>query len=392
LIEVESGTELVIDLKFFPLVWDGFWRRPIRSVLTAICIGIAFVLLGLLEGVNAGFERAIENARRDVLAVQTRVRGGANMPISSIDDIRQVPGVRDVAQRYYFVGSHGDAVGLAAIATLPDIFFGFIPGLVVTQESLDAMSINRSGMLATTPMLDELGWEIGDTVTWRSDIQKTDGTGDWEFTILGEIATPQTNAPAFFAVINYGYLDEYRAQDRGTAEMFYVGIDDPTRARATSRAIDSIFANSSHETRTRSQQARAEQQANQMGDVKFLTNAVMGAVVFMLAILTGNTLRQSLQDRSREFALLKSVGYSDARLLSLAFAEALLLYIPPALIGLGIARLLAPMWRETFGNIYVSATVAAAGLLCAVCLALLGSALPAWSLSRTPAAHALRKG
>lgn len=378
-------------MQFFPLVWAGLWRRPTRSILTAICIVIAFVLLGLLEGVNAGFERAIANARRDVLVVQTRVRGGANMPISLIDEIREVPGVKDVAQRAYFIGRQGDAVGLAALATLPDIFFRLVTGLVTTEESLDTMRSTRAGMLVTVPMMEELDWKVGDTITLRSDILKTDGTGDWSFEIAGAIATPRANTPAYFAVINYDYLDEYRAKDRGTAEIFYVSIADATKAIATSRAIDDIFANSPHETRTRSQQARAEVQASQMGDVKFFTNAIMGAVLFTLAVLTGNTLRQSLQDRSREFALMKAVGYSGGHVLSLAFAEALLLYLPPALLGLGIARLLAPLWREAFGSIFVSSAVVAAGLICAACLAFIGAALPAWTLSRMPVASALGK-
>ena len=128
-----------------------------------------------------------------------------------------------------------------------------------------------------------------------------------------------------------------------------------------------------------------------MGDVKFLTNAVMGAVLFTLALVTGNTLRQSLHDRSREFAVLKAMGYSGAHVLSLAFAEALLLCLPPALIGLGIARLLAPLWQEAFGRIVVSPGVALAGLGCAACLAFIGAALPASSLARIPVALALGK-
>ncbi len=71
-------------MKFFPLVWAGLWRRPVRSILTAICIAIAFVLLGLLQGVNAGFDRAIASSQRDMLITRTRVRGGHNMPISAI--------------------------------------------------------------------------------------------------------------------------------------------------------------------------------------------------------------------------------------------------------------------------------------------------------------------
>lgn len=378
-------------MKFLPLVWAGLWRRPVRSILTSICIVIAFVLLGLLQGVNAGFDRAIANARRDVLAVQTRVRGGGLMPVSSVEEIRKIPGVRDVAQRAYFIGNQGDAMGLAALATLPDVFFRLIPGLVASDDALDAMRSTRAGMLVTAPMMEALDWSIGDTVTLRSETLKTDGTGDWSFTIVGAIGAPQSNTPVYVGVINYEYLDGYRVQDRGTAEMFYVRIDDPTKAVATGKAIDQLFANSSHETRTRSQQARAESQAKQMGDVKFLTNAVMAAVLFTLAFVAGNTLRQSLQERSREFAVLKAMGYSGNHVLQLAFAEALLLCLPPALLGLGIARLLAPLWQEAFGVIFVSPAVVLAGLICAVGLAFIGVALPASSLSRLPVALALGK-
>jgi hypothetical protein len=61
------------------------------------------------------------------------------------------------------------------------------------------------------------------------------------------------------------------------------------------------------------------------------------------------------------------------------------------LVGLGIARLLAPLWKEDFGSIVVSPAVVAAGLVCAACLAFIGAALPASSLSRTPVAFALGK-
>jgi len=231
-------------------------------------------------------------------------------------------------------------------------------------------------------------WKVGDTVTVRSRSLQMDGNPDWTFNIVGTFTMPAT---AYFGVINYDYFDSNRAADRGTAEMFYVEIQDPTRALAMSAAIDRIFANSSHESRTRSQQERAEARAKQMGDVKLFTNAIMGAVLFTLAFLTGNTLRQSLQDRSREFAVLRAFGYSVNHVLSLAFAEALLLYLPPALVGLGLARLLAPLWKEDFGSIVVSPEVAVMGLSCAAILALVGAALPVWNLSRTPVAGALRK-
>jgi len=373
-----------------PLVWAGLWRRPVRSILTASSIVVAFVLLGLLQGVNTGFEKAIAAANRNFLVTGTRVRGGANMPISAISKIRSVPGVINVAPRAYFMEDDNRSKEnyLAALATEPDLFFRMLSKAKVDKKDLDAMRRTRAGMLITPEALQLFHWKVGDTVTLRSrDLQLT-GNPDWTFNILGTFSMP---VPTYFGVINYDYFDSNRATDRGTAEIFYVEIQDPTRAIATAKAIDRIFANSSHESRTRSQQERAEARARQMGDVALFTNIIMGAVLFTLAFLTGNTLRQSLQDRSREFAVLKALGYSGNQVLGLALAEALTLFVPPALVGLGIARVLAPQWHEAFGFIAVTPEVVVMGLTCAVILAFIGAALPAWTLSRTPVAGALRK-
>jgi len=381
-------------MKLFPLVWAGLWRRPLRSILTCGCIAIAFLLLGLLEGINAGFAKAIAEAHRDLLATYTRVRGGAPMPISAMAKIQSISGVVDVAPRAYFLGSFGEAVPnnmVAALATDPDGFFRIRPGFLVTKEGLSAMHQNRAGMLATPGLLRWFGWKVGDAVTLRSQILKTDGSAEWVFYIVG---TPEaiSDPSATLGIVNYAYLDESRVRDRGTAEMFYERIADPTKAVATAAAIDRIFANSSHETRTRSDQERAQFQAKQMGDVRFFTNAIMGAVLFTLAFLTGNTLRQSIHERIPEFALLKALGYTDSHVLSLALAEALLLYIPPAVLGLLLAYLAAPLAKEDIGSIVVSPAVALAGLACAGLLAIVGVAPPALSLSRMSVTRALRKG
>lgn len=381
-------------MRFLPLVWAGLWRRPLRSVLTAACIAVAFLLLGLLEGVNAGFARAIADAHRDLLVTNTRVRGGAPMPISDMAKIYGVAGVVDVAPRAYFLGYFGDPVpknGVAALATEPQLFFRIRPGFVVPEESLSAMRQNRPGMLATPALLRYFGWKPGDAVMLRSQLLKTDGSRDWTFNIVGTFRALK-DPDASFGIINYSYLDESRAENRGTAEIFYERIADPTRAVATAAAIDRIFANSAHETRTHSDQERAQFQARQMGDVRFFTNAIMGAVLFTLAFLTGNTIRQSIHERIPEFALLKALGYGDGRVLGLAFAEALLLYMPPAALGLLLAYLAAPLAKRDIGAVVVSPALALAGLACAGALALLGVALPALSLARVSVIGALRRG
>jgi putative ABC transport system permease protein len=109
------------------------------------------------------------------------------------------------------------------------------------------------------------------------------------------------------------------------------------------------------------------------------------------AFLTGNTLRQSLNERIPEFGVLKAFGYGDAGVLSVAFGEALLLYLPAAALGLALAYLAAPLAKEDIGAIVVSPTVATAGLLCAGFLAFIGAALPALRISRMSIAASLSK-
>ncbi len=381
-------------MKFLSLVWAGLWRRPARSILTGLCIVIAFLLVGLLDGVNAGFAKVIAEAHRDLLVTDTRVPGGAQLPISAMAKIQGIAGVKEVAQRVHFSGSYGEPTAqnmIAAIATEAGLFFRLRPHFIVAKGGVEAMRETRAGMLASPAMLRHFGWKVGETITVRSQTLKTDGSRDWMFSIVGTFDTAKAPMSSSLAIINYAYLDEYRVENRATADSFYVRIADPTKAVATAAAIDRIFANSSHETRTRSDQERAEFQTKQLGDVAFFTDAIIGAVLFTLAFLTGNTLRQSLHERIPEFAVLKAMGYSDGRILGLAYTEALLLFMPTAALGLGLAYLAAPLAKKDIGIIVVSPAVAMIGLFCAVLLALIGASLPALRLSRMSIVASLSK-
>jgi putative ABC transport system permease protein len=374
-------------MKFLHLVWAGVWRRPARSVLTALSIAVAFLLLGLLEGVNAGFEKAIAESQRDILITDRRMRGGAKMPISSLEKIRAMPGVSEVTLRDYFIGTFGGEDmrnAAAAIATEPEIWLRLRPSFAVSKQHLSAMNADRTGLLATPPLLKQFGWKIGDTVTLRSTMLKLDGSGDWTFHVVGTFDTKIEPTTAGFGLIHYNYLNDSRVTDRDTAEQFTIRIADPTKAMAAAAAIDRYFANSPHETRTRSGEQRAEARAKQLGDISFFTNAIMGAVLFTLVFLTANTLRQSLQERTAEFGVLKSVGFANTHVFAIAVFEALIIYLPPAAFGLLLARIGAPLAKGDFGSVVVSPGVALLGLISAIVLALVSVALPAWHAARLP--------
>ena len=376
-------------MKFLPLIWAGVWRKPVRTIFTALSIAIAFLLIGLLQGVNAGFAKTIAEARLDLLTTDARVRGSPPMPISMVEEIRKVPGVVQVVQRAYFTGVYRPPNDVAGLATEPTAFFELRPGLRTEAKYLDAMSRTRSGMLVTPALMTLFDWHIGDTVTLRSRERKLDGSGDWEFTIVGTFDAVENPNTARVAIINYSYLDEARAMNRGTIERIYIRIDDPTRAIATATAIDRLFENSAHETRTRSDQERAEAETSEMGDIAFFTNAIVAAVLFTLLFVTANMMRQSLRERTAEFGVLKAMGFSDRTCAVLALGEALFVCVTAGALGLGLAALVAPLGRDIVAELTISETVLMRAAICAIALAIVSVALPSWRLYRLPIVQSL---
>jgi putative ABC transport system permease protein len=379
----------IARVKLLPLVWAGIWRKPARSIFTALSIAIAFVLIGLLQGVNAGFAQAIAAASRDFLITNVRVRGSPPMPIAMAEQIRSVPGVVEVVQRAYFVGVYRAPYDVVALATEPRRFFALRPALVVEPRYLDEMERVRIGLLATPALLRMYDWKIGDLVTLRSRALQRNGSGDWAFTVVGTFDSKNDPNTAVLAVMNYAYLDASRVADRGTVDLFYVHISDGTRSVATAAAIDRLFANSAHETRTRSDQERAEANSKQMGDIAFFTNAILGAVLFMLLLLTGNTMRQSVHERIPEFGVLKAMGYSSTKCFALALAEAMAICLLAALVGLALAAALAPLGREVATSIAVSGDVVVRAIGLAILLAIMSVALPSWRVYRLSVVAAL---
>lgn len=373
----------------FTLVWVNLWRKPVRTVLTALSIAMAFLLIGLLQGVNAGFAEAIANARRDVLTTDPRLRGSPPMPIAMMEQIRKLPGVADVAPRSYFMGEYRTPYTIAAIATLPRAWFKLRRQFRVEEPALQAMERTRNGMLITPAMIKQFGWKVGDLLTLRSHELKTDGSGDWEFEIVGIFEALNDPDSAFFTLIDYSYLDDARITNRGTVDRFFVRIADPERSIATAAAIDALFTNSSHQTRTRSDQDRAEAESKRMGDIGFFTNAVLGAVLFMLLFLTANITRQSFLERVPEFGMLKALGFSGGACLRLALAESLCVYLLAAALGLGLATLLTPLAREIHWAVQVTSAVYLRGMALALALAIASAALPCWQAYRLPVAGAL---
>jgi putative ABC transport system permease protein len=377
-------------VKFFPLIWAGLWRRPARSIFTLLSVAVAFFLFGILQGLDNGFDKALADQHLDRLFTDPCVHGAPPLPISAREDIERIPGVRYVAQRATLMGSWREPKNIiAALAFDPERFFAVRPEFAVSPEHMAAMMNTRTGLLVAPALAKHFGWKLGDRISLKSQILQRDGSDHWTFDIVGFFDVREDPDKIYLSMMHYQYLDETRASGRGSVERFIVRIEDPARSVATAAAIDQVFANSHHETRTRSEKELALVNMKQVGDIQFLTRAIVGAVFFTLLFLTANTMRQSVRDRTSEFGVMKSLGYPDVGILFFILAEAALLCGLAACVGLAAAALAAPLFEEALGEVRMSALTVLAGLGAALAVAFVSAALPAWRITRLRIVDAL---
>jgi putative ABC transport system permease protein len=143
----------------------------------------------------------------------------------------------------------------------------------------------------------------------------------------------------------------------------------------------------------------AEEQARSQAtiNIPFVTMVVAGAGLFMVLFLAGNGIYLSVRERIPEFAVLKTLGFSDWSVMALVFAEAAIPCLLGSAIGLGLATAFAgkvpSLMPPSFylPAPYLPASVLGAGMLCAIVVALLSAVVPAWRLRRLDIAAALSR-
>ena len=380
-------------MKYLPLIWAGLWRKRARTVLTLLCVVVAFGLFGMLHGFTAAIDGIVDAMSDTRLRIMSRVNIMEALPLAHRQRIETVPGVEGVSYYNFFAGyyqepSNGVQVGAIDVATLDAIY----PEIELDPAYVEAMKRTRNGGLIGEDLATERGWKIGDRIPLGSAIwRRKDGAQSWEFEIVGSYRSPSGKVPTNELWVNYDYFDEARAAGNGTVTLYFVKINESKGAAEIAERIDALFANSMFETQTQSEKDWLRGQIGQIGDIAFFVNAIIGAVMFALLFVTGNTMMQSVRERIPELAVLKTYGFSNSGLVGLVLAESLVLCSVAAAIGIGIAAAISPaIYRELgAGGLNLPLSVVSMGFALAAVFAVVSAALPALRAQRLSIVDAL---
>jgi putative ABC transport system permease protein len=311
--------------------------------------------------------------------------------------IEQVPGVVGAASASWFGAKYqNESNAFPVFAVEPARYLDMYPEFTIAAEQREAFAATRTGAVAGKRLAERFGWKVGQRLPISSEIHpKADGSLSWEFDLVGllDAEDPAVRGNTDMVLINVAYFDEARQFGKGKTGWYVVRIADSGEARAISARIDELFANSPDETRTQPEKEFAVGFAKQIGDLGALVRRILVAVFFALLILTGNTMAQSIRERIPELAILKTLGFTDGRVTGLVLAEAVLLLVIGAGLGMGTAMGLLPLVNETTGGrfppLFVSAETWAGAAAVALALALVIGLPPAWRVKRLRIVDAL---
>jgi putative ABC transport system permease protein len=382
-------------MKFLPLIWRNLLRRKFRTTFTLLSIFVAFLLFGFLSAVGAAFTMGADLAGDDRLILTHKTSIIQPLPISYMPRIRATAGVTDVTHVSWFGGIYQEPSNFfAQFPVDAEAYMRMYPEFLLPEDQKKTWLANRTGAVAGRALVDRFGWKIGDRIPIQGTIWRPKtGGATWEFTIDGIYDAAREGADTTQFWFHYAFFDENRQFGAGLVGWYVIRIANPADAADVGRRIDALFENSPAETKTVPEKAFAQGFANQVGNIGAILTAIAGAVFFTILLVAGNTMAQAVRERTNELAVLKTLGFSDGKVLWLVLAESLFVSVLGGATGLALAWLIVQTGDPTGGflpNYYMPARSLVLGAVFILALGVAAGVLPALRARRLRIVDALR--
>jgi len=374
-------------------VTKSAFRNRRRSILTVLSITFSLLLLTLMMTIWRAFyidKGSAESAQR--LITRHRVSLTELLPASYREKIRTIPGVAAVSPSSWFGGIYKDEKPenmFAQFGTDPQEILKIFTDFKLPPDQLLAWQRDRAGAIVDDQLARRQGWKLGDRIVLKGTIYPV----DLELTIRGIYTAPDPTESVYF---NQKYVEEAVSGANGKAGIFDILADSPENVPKVASAIDAMFRNSPEPTKTESEKAFELGFINSIGNVKAFILSICFAVLFATLLVSATTMAMSIRERTREVAVLKTLGFTRQSILSLYIGEAVLVALSGGALGcllaLGLVSGLAhmPGMGLFFTGIKVTIPTLVLAVFVAGMVGLLSAILPAYHAAKLDIVEGLR--
>ena len=372
-------------------VTKNAFRNKRRSILTVLSIAFSLLLLTLMMTIWRAFyldQGSAESAER--LVVRHRVSLTFSLPGFYREKIRAVPGVVAVVPVSWFGGIYKDDKPenfFAQFGTDPEEFFKVFRDMQLSDEQRIAWQRDRQGVIVDDTLAQKYGWKLGDRIVLKGNIYPV----DLELYVRGIFTSNPDNKSVYF---NSKYVEEAVSFFKGQTGTFSILAASPGDVSKIASTIDDMFRNSPQPTKSESEKAFGLEFVAMMGNVKAFILMICSAVVFATLLVSANTMAMSIRERTREVAVLKTLGFTRNSVLGLFVSEAVALAAAGGVFGIiltyALIYLISLSPYMSFYHLQITPSMWAEALFISGLVGLASSLLPSYHASKVNIVDGLR--
>ena len=340
-------------MKFLPYILKHLKKNWIRTLSTIFAMALCIFLISSLQTLLKAFYGGLDNASTERLVTRNRVSLVFPLPLAYEARLAAIPGIKRVAKSNWFQGVRGadgdmkDFFPNFAVEAEP--YLAMYPEYGLTEAEKQAFFREARGCVIGEGLSEKFGWKVGDIVQLQSTIPPYRTAKPYEFIVsavyrVDKVKYPSHSDQLFLFHWNYLYEATGRRAQVGT---YYTQIANPNQAPQVAKTIDATFANSDAETKTETEGQFITGFIKMIGDLALILNAIGLAVAFTILAVSANTMSMSIRERRKEIAVLKTLGFSSALVLTLVLGEALVI----GLVGGGLGVALATVLLSAAGSV-----------------------------------------
>lgn len=383
----------------FVIAWRNLLRNGGRTFLTVLGAACALLTFVMIRTVVSSWNTGAEHAAKDRLATRHKVSFVIQLPKKYIDDIRGVPGVKQATYANWFGARDPRQPNefFANMAVDAPSFLEVMDELILPPEQKKAWLEDKKGAIVGDALAKKLGVKVGDKITLEGSIYP----GDWEFTIRGIYTASRRSLDRSQFLFHWSYMnDSLPEARRDEIGWSIIRVGDASQGPQISAAIDKLFEESDTQTVTMSER---QLQASFMAMFSALLTALDWVSVIILVILMmvlGNTIAMGVRERTREYGVLRAIGFTPWHIRGFVLGEAAVLGLLAGVAGIGLAypvvdRGLGQWLEENMGGWFpyfrVETSTMIATVVIAAALSTVASFLPVVQAGRVSVTDALRR-
>jgi len=326
-------------MRYIKIIVRNAFRHPLRTILTVLGLALTITAFGIVRNILFMFDLSRADILEGHLISRHKTSLMQYLPVAHKEKMEEVEGVKYVSYAHWVGVRYGDNAEdfFGKMAIDPEHYFDIRKDMSVSEDHLKEFQKNKTGCLITQGLALYMKWNIGDQVTIKSDYFEN---VEYKLTIVGILEFKQDEQQqAKFMMMRSDYFAEKLGQEvtselDHSAGWFEILVDPPEDAGEVALRIDSVFANSPHETMTQTVDAFA----SSMYIDRFRTiltalqvSSFLMIVVILLVLL--NTMSLVARERVSENAVLKTIGFRTSHLVFMNFGEALFVALLGGILG-----------------------------------------------------------